>query len=82
VYQIRRRGVTNQERKAIDIVIGGVNLLRTAIAHCDPHRELDFRARDILADLEGIVAGHANVVASFGRMPKPVSATSLKGERE
>ncbi len=59
--------MTNDEQKALRLVHGGLELLRNAIIKGDPHRELELRARDLLADVEGIASGKASVVASFGK---------------
>ncbi len=57
--------MTQDEQKALRLVRGGLELLRNAIVKGDPYRELEFRARDLLADVEGIASGKASVVASF-----------------
>jgi hypothetical protein len=57
--------MTDDERKALRIVQGGLELLRNAIVKGDPHRELELRARDLMADMEGIMSGKARVVAGF-----------------
>ncbi len=57
--------MTADEQKALRIARGGLELLRNAIVKGDPHRELELRARDLIADVEGIASGKASVVASF-----------------
>jgi hypothetical protein len=57
--------MTDDERAAIRLIQGGVELLRNAAIKGDPHREIELRARDILADLEGVMSGKARMVASF-----------------
>ncbi len=57
--------MTEDERKALGIVAGGIELLRNAIVSGDPHRELELRARDVLADIRGVLDGKAKTVASF-----------------
>ena len=57
--------MTDDERKALGLVQGGLELLRNAVIKGDPHRELELRARDLIADVEGIIGGKAHVVAQF-----------------
>lgn len=57
--------MTSDEQKALVIVQGGLELLRNAIIKGDPQRELELRARDLMADLEGVMSGKARTVASF-----------------
>ncbi len=57
--------MTDDEQRALRLVRGGLELLRNAIIKGDPHRELELRARDLLADVEGIASGKAKIVASF-----------------
>lgn len=60
--------MTADEKKAIELVQGGLELLRNAIVKGDPHRELELRARDLLADLRAVTSGKARTVASFGQL--------------
>jgi len=46
--------MTRDERKALDQIEGGIELLRNAIAKGDPQSELNFRVRDILADVRAL----------------------------
>ena len=55
--------MTQDERKAFDLMRGGLELLRNAIVKGDPHRELELRARYLLADATAIANGKAHVVA-------------------
>lgn len=57
--------MTSDERKALDMIRGGTELLRNAIVKGDPHAELEFRARDLLADIDGLANGRAKAVANF-----------------
>jgi hypothetical protein len=43
--------MTDKERTKLNEIEGGLEMLRNAIAKGDPHRELEFRARDLLADV-------------------------------
>jgi hypothetical protein len=61
--------MTDDERKALQLVQGGLELLRNAAVKGDSHREIEFRARDLMADLEGVMSGKAHIVASFSRVP-------------
>lgn len=46
--------MTEDERKGLDQIEGGIELLRNAIVKGDPVRELEFRVRDILTDIRSI----------------------------
>ena len=57
--------MTGDERLALEVVRGGIELLRNAIIKGDPQKELELRARDLLAEVDGIVDGQAKMVATF-----------------
>ena len=57
--------MTEDERKALELIEGGIELLRNAIVKGDPQRELEFRVRDILAEIRAVNAGLSNTVAAF-----------------
>ena len=57
--------MTEDEQRALRVVEGGIELLRNAILRGDSLRELEFRARDLLADVRGIADGKAKMVATF-----------------
>lgn len=57
--------MTQDERKALALIQGGLELLRNAIAKGDPSRELEFRARDLLAETRALAEGNAKTVAGF-----------------
>jgi hypothetical protein len=59
--------MTEDERKALELIEGGVELLRNAIVKGDPPRELEFRVRDILAEIRAVNAGLSKTVAAFMR---------------
>lgn len=59
--------MTPDERKAIELTQGGIELLRNAIVKDDPKRELELRARDLLSDVRAILEGRAYIVAQFPR---------------
>jgi hypothetical protein len=57
--------MTKDERKALLIVAGGMELLRNAIMHGDPQRQLELRARDVLTEIRGVLDGKAKTVGKF-----------------
>lgn len=46
--------MTRKEQDAFRLIEGGLELLRNAIAHGDPHKELELRANDLLRDVRAI----------------------------
>lgn len=58
--------MTAKERKKLYEIEGGLELLRNAIAKGDPHRELDFRARDLLADVRFLARPDATATRDIG----------------
>jgi hypothetical protein len=67
------------ERKALDVLEGGIELLRNAILKGDDPRELEFRARDLLADVRAIRNGKAKTISQF---PKPAASEPTPGRRK
>jgi len=63
--------LTITERKALQTVMGELELLRIAIIKRDPYGELEFRMRDVFVDLRGIYEGRAAMVA--GRIVRKMS---------
>jgi hypothetical protein len=57
--------MTEHEKKAMNLIEGGMELLRNAIQKGDPQRELEFRARDLLAEIRAVNLGLAKTVAAF-----------------
>jgi hypothetical protein len=53
------------ESKALMLIEGGMELLRNAIVNGDPQRELELRARDLLAEIRAVNLGLAKTVAAF-----------------
>lgn len=53
------------ERKALRVIEGQLELLRNAIIIERPQRELEFRMRDIIADVRAVAAGNSATVADF-----------------
>lgn len=43
--------MTRAERQQLNLIEGGLEMLRNAITKGDPHRELDLRARDLLKEV-------------------------------
>lgn len=62
--------MTRDEQKALRLVEGALELLRNAISEGDPLRELDLRARGLLADMRAITAGKSRAVAMFPKITK------------
>lgn len=60
--------MTTDEHKALRLVQGGLELLRNAIMKGDPNRELEFRTRNLIADVRAIDGGKASAVASFKQL--------------
>lgn len=58
--------MTDDEKKALDVIEGGLELLRLAVSNGDPKRELDFRVRDLLVDVRAVSGGMAGTVKNFG----------------
>ena len=56
--------MTEDERKALRVIEGGIELLRNAIIKGDSLKELEFRARALLAEVRGIANGNAKMVAT------------------
>lgn len=57
--------MTADERMALLFVQGSLELLRNSIIKCDPQRELESKARDILDHVKAIMDGKVRVVSSF-----------------
>lgn len=57
--------MTRDEQKALVMIQGGLELLRNAIVKGDPSRELEFRARDLLAETQAIIDGKAAAMTGF-----------------
>ena len=57
--------MTEDEQRALRVVEGGIELLRNAILKGDPLKELEFRTRELLAEVKGIANGNAKMVATF-----------------
>lgn len=57
--------MTEDEQAALGVIMGGAELLRNAIVKGDTQKELELRARDLLADLKGLADGKAKMVAGF-----------------
>lgn len=57
--------MTEDEQAALGVIMGGADLLRNAIVKGDTQKELELRARDLLADLKGLADGKAKMVAGF-----------------
>lgn len=57
--------MTSDEKRALQVIQGGLELLRNALIKGDPQREIEFRVRDLLAETRALADGKAKAVASF-----------------
>lgn len=58
--------MTDDEKKSLEVIEGGLEVLRLAVNNGDPKRELDLRVRDLLVDVRAVSNGMASTVKGFG----------------